>query len=208
MGQRLNIEIYHGGERIANAYYHWSGYTISAAELTKTVIDYLLDEGYNSDVYSDTDNIRWAIRALESTGAGLTEGEKKYIAEEIPELDTSSFADAADRNRGLISVSEDGMEETQRWMEEGVTIYLDDRLVDFEVLFGYDSITEATECWREDVAQELRRNVNLLPRIDCDFENIFFEDFDAVAEQLSEIAGTTHGLAYNTNSERFIEIIR
>ena len=208
MGQRLNIEIYHGGERIANAYYHWSAYTISAAELTKTVVDYLLDEGYNSDVCSDTDNIRWAIRALESTGAGLTDGEKKYITEEIPELDASSFADAADRNRGLISVSEDGMEETQRWMEECVTIYLDDRLVDFEVLFGYDSITEATEFWREDVAQELMKDINLLPRIDCNFENISFEDFDAVAEQLSEIAGTAHGLAYNTNSERFIEIIR
>lgn len=208
MGQRLNIEIYHGGECIANAYYHWSAYTISAAELTRTVIDYLLDEGYNSDVCSDTDNIRWAIRALESTGAGLTDGEKKYITEEIPELDASSFADAADRNRGLISVSEDGMEETQRWMEECVTIYLDDRLVDFEVLFGYDSITEATEFWDEDVAQELMKDINLLPRIDCNFENISFEDFDAVAEQLSEIAGTAHGLAYNTNSERFIEIIR
>lgn len=208
MGQRLNIELRHGGKCIANAYYHWSAYTLSAAELTAKVIDYLLSEGYNSDECSDTDNIRWAIRALESTGAGLTEGEKKYVAEEIPELDASSFADAVDRNLGLISVSEQGMAETERWMEGGVTIYLDDRLIDFEVIYGYDSITEATAWWDENAAQELRRDVNLLPRISCNFEYIPFEDFDAVAEQLSEIAGTTHELAYNTDSERFIEIIR
>lgn len=27
MGQRLNIEIHENGKCLANAYYHWSGYT-------------------------------------------------------------------------------------------------------------------------------------------------------------------------------------
>lgn len=208
MGQRLNIEIWNGGKRLANAYYHWSAYTLSAAELTSEIINFLDSEGYDSDICSDIDNIRWAIRALESTGAGLTEGEKKYITDELPELDASSFADAVDRNRGLIAVSEEGMAETERWMEEGVTIYLDDRLVDFEVIFGYDSIEEATEGYDDDTAEEVRRAINLLPRINCDFENIPFEGFDDVTEQLSEISGSTYGIAYNSSSERFVDIIR
>lgn len=208
MGQRLNIEIWNGGKRLANAYYHWSAYTLSAAELTSEIINFLDSEGYDSDICSDIDNIRWAIRALESTGAGLTGAEKKYITDELPELDASSFADAVDRNRGLIAVSEEGMTETERWMEEGVTIYLDDRLVDFEVIFGYDSIEEATEWYNDDAAEKIRRGINLLPRINCNFEAISFEDFDDVREQLSEISGSTYGIAYNPSSERFVDIIR
>ncbi|MGN0656971.1 MAG: hypothetical protein ACI4KR_09260 [Ruminiclostridium sp.] len=208
MGQRLNIEIRHGGKCIANAYYHWSAYTLSAAELTSEIINFLDSERYDSDICSDIDNIRWAIRALESTGAGLTGAEKNYITDELPGLDASSFADAADRNRGLIAVSEEGMAETERWMEEGVTIYLDERLIDFGVVFGYGSIAEATAWWDENAVQELRRDVNLLPRINCDFENIPFEDFDDVAEQLSETSSSTYGIAYNPSSERFVDIIR
>ena len=38
MGQRLNIEIMSGEKVLANAYYHWSAYTASAAELTKIIL--------------------------------------------------------------------------------------------------------------------------------------------------------------------------
>lgn len=34
MGQSLNIEIWNNGEVLANAYYHWSAYTESAAKIT------------------------------------------------------------------------------------------------------------------------------------------------------------------------------
>ena len=34
MGQRLNIEIWNESKRLANAYYHWSGYTSSTLDET------------------------------------------------------------------------------------------------------------------------------------------------------------------------------
>lgn len=39
MGQRLNIEIVNGDTCLANAYYHWSGYTLSACDLTMKILD-------------------------------------------------------------------------------------------------------------------------------------------------------------------------
>ena len=38
MGQRLNIEIWNEGKRLANAYYHWSGYSFSTLYETMKII--------------------------------------------------------------------------------------------------------------------------------------------------------------------------
>ena len=38
MGQRLVVNIVKGKHIIANAYFHWSGYTETAIEITKGVI--------------------------------------------------------------------------------------------------------------------------------------------------------------------------
>lgn len=39
MGQRLNIEILKNGEVLANSYYHWSGFSNSAINLTIYIIN-------------------------------------------------------------------------------------------------------------------------------------------------------------------------
>lgn len=38
MGQRLNIEIVKNGEVLANSYYHWSGFSDCAVNLTEKII--------------------------------------------------------------------------------------------------------------------------------------------------------------------------
>lgn len=38
MGQRLNIEMKTKGKVVANCYYHWSAYTMTALQLTKEII--------------------------------------------------------------------------------------------------------------------------------------------------------------------------
>lgn len=35
MGQRLNIEIWKDGKVLANAYYHWSAYSVCAVDLAR-----------------------------------------------------------------------------------------------------------------------------------------------------------------------------
>ena len=67
MGQRLNIQFEDNTGVLANAYYHWSGYTSSAMLLTNQII--------SSDLIDDTSisNKVKAVKLLELTGAGLTE---------------------------------------------------------------------------------------------------------------------------------------
>lgn len=72
MGQRLNIEIVKNKNVLANCYYHWSGFSNSSIDLVVKIIedfDYvkkccLSDPCKNEDLL-------FAIRLLERTGAGL-----------------------------------------------------------------------------------------------------------------------------------------
>lgn len=56
-----------------------------------------------------------AIRILESTDAGLTIEEKTYGEQHLKEFDPNQFKDAINQNEGLISISEEGMADTQQW---------------------------------------------------------------------------------------------
>lgn len=109
MGQRLNIEIRSKGKVVANCYYHWSAYTMSALRLTKEIIN-------NFDGIQDNDDVKRAVKLLESTGAGYS-----------------------DRNAGLIATSEEKMNDTRYWEEGRITIDMDNKTFDFNVFFkGYD----------------------------------------------------------------------
>ena len=118
MGQRLNIQIEanvtdtNETKVLANCYYHWSGYTSSAMELVKEIVE---SGVYNLDIL---DPVEKAIRLLEATGAGLamdeltdTYNEPKYIV-------------ASNRNSGLIAISEAGTNRVAGWEESRVTINL------------------------------------------------------------------------------------
>lgn len=128
MGQRLNIEIWNNGKVLANAYYHWSGFTGCAAELTTKILK-------NISKSSDF-SVMYAVKLLEETGAGINEAEKLRIIEDGRFLETL-FKPCIDRNSGLISVTEEGINETRFWEEGRVTIYLDERRVDFSVFHSY-----------------------------------------------------------------------
>ena len=109
MGQRLNIEMKSKGKVVANCYYHWSAYTRSALQLTKEIIS-------NFDSIQDNDDVKRAVKLLESTGAGYS-----------------------DRDAGLIATDEEKMKDTRYWEEGRVTIDMDNKTFDFNVFFkGYD----------------------------------------------------------------------
>ena len=73
MGQRLNIEIWDKGQVLANAYYHWSAYTLLALKLIEKIIT-------NVDNLVECDNDRLkAVWLLQLTGAGLTQDELSTI---------------------------------------------------------------------------------------------------------------------------------
>lgn len=108
MGQRLNIEMKSKGKVVANCYYHWSAYTMTSLQLTEEIIS-------NFDSIQDNNDVKIAVKLLESTGAGYS-----------------------DRNNGLIATTEEEMNDTRYWEEGRVTIDMDNKTFDFNVFFtGY-----------------------------------------------------------------------
>lgn len=119
MGERLNIEIEANDKTVANAYYHWGAYTTSAIALVKKMVDYL---DTTNDTYQNEQE--FALRLLEATGANLTEDEHKYAT--TLQLQTKPFdEDVVNRNDGLISLSEEGINGTRTWQEMMLRVQID-----------------------------------------------------------------------------------
>lgn len=170
MGQRLNIEIYNGETPLANCYYHWSAYTDSALELTKEIID-----GYYD---SDKDaNVKLAVRLFEQTGAGVNEAERANIKKHMRRFVGVKFKDAVSRSDGLISVTEEGMEDTRYYEEGRVVIDLDDKTFDFGILAGY-TVDEY-----EDEYDELASD---LPECPYNLSAVEFNEIDALIQFVSD----------------------
>ena len=135
MGQRLNIQIEANNpttdktEVLANCYYHWSGYTSSAMELVKEIVDSGI---YNLDIL---DPVEKAIRLLEVTGAGLAEDELTDT------YNTPKYKVSTSRNDGLIAISEEGTNSVSEWEESRVTINLTTGSINMSDMF-YDETDE------------------------------------------------------------------
>lgn len=125
MGQRLNIEIWKDGKVLANAYYHWSAYSVCAADMARKIIYRI------PDIKEENDTLK-AIRLLECTGAKLT-GEEAVFVNKIAGLEQVLFDTDANRNDGIISVSENSIRETRQWQEGSLIIYLDEERLKFKV---------------------------------------------------------------------------
>lgn len=152
MGQRLNLEIKKKGRTLASAYYHWSAYTKSSFMLTSEVIMYLRA---NKNIIKDERLL--AIRALESTGAGVPDWEEGVSElkrlKDIRKYSTMEFAQFKDRNEGIISCFPDSIKEREDWANGVVTIDLDSLDILFDVFCFYDSVDEIKD-WYEDFKEE------------------------------------------------------
>lgn len=133
MGQRLNLEIYSNGELLANCYYHWSGFTSSSMELADIVL-----KNYDEIMAMNISDTTKAILLLQKTGAGLMVNDKdnelEFALKHLPpeDLEQVVLKQSEGRNNGLISITEEGMKETQDWEEARITIYLDEKRVDLD----------------------------------------------------------------------------
>lgn len=103
MGQRLNIEIFNKGQILANAYYHWSAYTVASLELVQKVLD-----AYSTFPAEPSDRQK-AVLALQATGAGLPKDERETIfAKDL--VDLTEFRG---RDEGIIAVSPKNIQSTR-----------------------------------------------------------------------------------------------
>jgi len=174
MGQRLNIEIHNDGKVLANAYYHWSAYSKPAALLTKQII-----EEFNKYKTRPESDLLYAIRLLESTGAGLTDDELVY-ARTLDELNGYEFSECKGRNEGLIAITFKNIQETRFWEEGSVYIYLDEKRIRFNVLHK-----QYMRDWEKDQKEYKgieNPDYKILKCIDINFDDIKFKDIDKLIE--------------------------
>lgn len=156
MGQRLNLEIRKrtktGDKVLANAYYHWSAYTYDAFNLLVQAHTFLT---LNKNIIKD-EKLR-AIRALESTGAGLPEydnGDGDLIRiKNMAKYRSTSFNKCTGRNNGIIGCFPDSIKSTEDWAEGTATIYIDDLSFIFDVWSSYETVDDILE-WDEDFKEE------------------------------------------------------
>lgn len=157
MGQRLNIQFEDNTGVLANAYYHWSGYTSSSMLLTNKII--------SSDLIDDTSisNKVKAVKLLELTGAGLTRDE---FNDDFPR---HLYKESKDRSSGLIAISKEGIEETQSWEEARVTINLDTQQIHLDIYWDVD----ADDYDPEDVIKQDEGTYDS----ELNYEDVSFEKF-------------------------------
>ena len=190
MGQRLNIEIKRRKDNkvLANSYYHWSAYTSSSLHLAEEIIENIYEVIRKEKV---SDKIK-AIQLLQTTGAGLMEDEYNKLNEE----DKKYCSLATHRNLGLISFTDEGMEETRKWEEGRLTIDIDfddkdydfygnKNLVDFEVYFQIDE-EEINESYEEEIKSG-KLDLNNLTKFEFSLEEMTLNDIRLFMSKLDEI---------------------
>lgn len=171
MGQRLNIEIIENGKCLANAYYHWSAYTDSSYDLARSIINAI-------PIINEENSVLRAIRLLEVTGARLIENDIGY-AKEIGI--GSDFITATNRNDGLIGITEKSIDETRKWQEHALYIYLDEGRMNFQVIYN-----QKVWDWEKDQREyeDNPKNRDDLPVLDIDFTDVKFDKIDEFGEFL------------------------
>lgn len=179
MGQRLNIEIKKDNKVLANAYYHWSGYTRSALGLAKKILDSKF-----LNMSSISDKVK-AVRMLEVTGAGLT------VDEFNEEFTTSKYKQSLDRNDGLIAIPENGISETQKWEEARVEIHIDTKMLKLKLYWDLDE---------DDIDKD-----TIIEKVETNYFNVSFDDFEKVNSEIYNlIENKIYYFEYQGNKFAFI----
>lgn len=201
MGQRLNLEIEHYGTTLANCYYHWSGFTRSAADLAIQALEALPEK------WDFSYPTLQAVDMLAETGASL-DGESRPVVEHIirrinetPGRKPVSFKalrDGVDRNEGLISVTSFGIYETRSWEEARVVIDTTNNVVRFGAVWIWDDIKDDFDDDDGRIVDDLNLGVNNL--------DIPFDKMPAFLDRLNELVA--HGqYGFTVGGKRYEMIV-
>lgn len=161
MGQRLNIEVKADGKVQANCYYHWSAYTESAKHLATLLI---ASSGILKNI---SDKRLLAIKLFECTGATMCEEDRALSEKLYPD---EQFRPGADRDDGLIGISEISMNENRLYEEGRIVIDLDNQGVEFHVWDIWDYEEYKKEC----ADNETEMNVQTVDRNPTEMDFQYF----------------------------------
>ena len=209
MGQRLNIEIKKKGKEktIANCYYHWSAYTESSLLLAKEILENIIN------YHDEKDDFKKAVQLLQSTGAGIIYNEYDILTEEQKRY----CRVGEDRNMGLISFTDKGIEETRTWEEGRIEIELDDDdYKDLDHFKVYSTIYFGVY-WHENI-NDLKGNdddddddekldLDNITEFDFDLDYMTLEDINLFLSKINEIENNYGAFKIKGNEEEIYFII-
>ena len=166
MGQRLVIHCMNGNEELANCYYHWSGYTDSTISHVQQVIHSLEKKKAEKDLtlrcvrafqdYEDSFLHVIDKNAPEKMTAILTGKDKEEAKNRWP---GKRFKKNGDRNTGLISITEEGMEESSNWSEADAFIDLANKTFRINA-FNYADEADYEEYYKDEDGPSFETYVN------------------------------------------------
>lgn len=163
MGQRLVINCIRDGERFATLYFHWSAYTDSAYEEGRKVVSGLMDRGYSKDMTKE-ETILMLEKILREesqhpsyTGkdgvgdivishGGVDQTEAEIAAFEALGLSKEEMdAENISRSDGLISITEQGMRDSESWGEGFAVLDFDNETFENDIFYEEEPDSEAFE---------------------------------------------------------------
>lgn len=181
MGQRLVVTVKNNGKDLAKLYYHWSAYTVSALMEARDIVNCIYD--HNDETEKEL-QLR-LIRFCEENGGGI-KGDGKELAYIQNMFPNETFkTDDYSRNRGLIALSEEGMDDLQSWSEGDIDIIIDEDVILNGVYWSYEDL-EAYKENRAECDDDFDGNIELkdIKDIGYDLSEIDIEDIDAVIDAL------------------------
>lgn len=200
MGQRLNIEIVKNGEVLANSYYHWSGYSNCAINLAIQIINnFEYIKKHKVEKYIKNQDLLFAIRLLEETGAGIenTNRARRLLKDETDNL---KIKECEGRNEGIIGITKADIEETSYWEEGRVSIDIEKKTVDFNVIEEY-----TTERFKKNYGEE---KIKKIKEININFKDIPFEDIFELKAFIDKANYNGEYYFHNNKDDKYIVLIQ
>lgn len=171
MGQRLNVEIQDNGELLANAYYHWSGYTISAVGTAKKIVEEIMMKDM-------TVNELEAIRLLEKTGAGIDTEELELVRDKYKD---EEFIPTKGRNAGIINITEKKMDETRYWADATAIIDVGSETINIDAFYDMDK-----EAFMEDMDVD-ESEMKKYPKTNLSYNDIPYNEIYTLEDNVMDI---------------------
>lgn len=160
MGQRLVVSCIRDGERFATLYFHWSAYTDSTYEEGRKIVSCLLERGYSKDMTKEeTILMLEKILREESQSPSYAHEQPPYITHggvDQTEAEIAAFealglskeemdVENISRSDGLISITEQGMRDSETWEEGFAILDFDNETFENDIFYEEEPNSEAFE---------------------------------------------------------------
>ena len=106
------------------------------------------------------------------------------------------------RNEGIIGITQEDIEETRAWEEGRVSIDIENKKIDFDVIEEY-TLEELKNDYDEEEIKELN-----IKKIDKNFKNISFEDIFELKAFIDKANYKKEYYFYNKNNNKYVFLIQ